>query len=357
MPNGKRVKAYYAYDVVSGCVVGYAYSRVKTRDLFLDCMRNMFQTLDRNGFYMPAEVEVEHHLVESFADGLMKAGNVFPLVRWCNPGNSREKRAEHLNRAKKYGVEKRMQSGVGRWYAKLEANRPRVEKVYDEHNDTYHEKSYGYEELVADDIASIGAFNHMLHPNQKMYPGMTRWDVLCGRQNPDLRPVDKAVLYRWIGEHTETTIRQNMYCTVNHRAYRLPSPRVIEKLAPRDLRVDAYWLAGEDGTVSEVYLYQRGEYICTCGLLARYNESGAERTAADAAAYLEQSKYVSQFDKMMRDGKIQKVSVQPSGESKELECATAAAVASLHPVSPLPDDDYSEYMDVSSYGRHAVESL
>ena len=44
---------------------------------------------------MPAQVEVEHHLVNNFADGLMKAGVVFPFVRWCNPGNSQEKRAEH----------------------------------------------------------------------------------------------------------------------------------------------------------------------------------------------------------------------------------------------------------------------
>lgn len=50
----------------------------------------MFQTLDRNGMYIPAELEVEHHLVSDFADGLMQAGTVFPLIRWCNPGNSRE---------------------------------------------------------------------------------------------------------------------------------------------------------------------------------------------------------------------------------------------------------------------------
>ena len=93
MKDGNRVKAYYAYDVVSGAVVGYAYNRYKTTELFLDCMRNMFQTLDRNGMYIPAELEVEHHLVSDFADGLMQAGTVFPLIRWCNPGNSREKRA------------------------------------------------------------------------------------------------------------------------------------------------------------------------------------------------------------------------------------------------------------------------
>ena len=111
--------------MVSGAVVGYAYNRLKTAELFLDCMRNMFRTLDRNGMYIPAELEVEHHLVKDFADGLMQAGTVFPLIRWCNPGNSREKRAEHFNRQKKYGVEKRSQAGIGRWWARLEANRPK----------------------------------------------------------------------------------------------------------------------------------------------------------------------------------------------------------------------------------------
>lgn len=354
MPNGQRVKAYYAYDVVSGAVVGYAYNRLKTRDLFLDCMRNMFQTLDRNGFYMPAELEVEHHLVENFADGLMKAGVVFPLIRWCNPGNSREKRAEHFNRAKKYGVEKRLQVGVGRWYARLEANRPKVEKVYDEQNNTYKEKSYSYEELVADDIRAIHEYNNQLHPNQKMYPGMTRWDVLAGRQNPDLRPFDKAVLYRFIGNQTTTTIKQNMYCTVHYQQYRLPSPAEIEKLAPRNMKVDAYWLPDADGNVKEVYLYQNGEYICTCGLLERYNEATAEQTDSDRAAYTEQAKYVSQFDKMMKDEKIRKVAVMRSSDAREIEQVEARVVP--HPIGQ-PDEDYSDYMDTARYRREAVGKL
>ncbi|MDE6721742.1 MAG: hypothetical protein K2J84_06310 [Bacteroidaceae bacterium] len=354
MHNGQRVKAYYAYDVVSGAVVGYSYNRLKTRDLFLDCMRNMFQTLDRNSFYMPAELEVEHHLVENFADGLMKAGVVFPLIRWCNPGNSREKRAEHFNRAKKYGVEKRLQVGVGRWYARLEANRPKVDKVYDEQNNTYKEKSYSCEELVADDIRAIQEYNNQLHPNQKMYPGMTRWDVLAGRQNPDLRPFDKAVLYRFIGEHTSTTIKQNMYCTVQYQQYRLPSPEVIDRLAPRNMKVDAYWLADGEGNVKEVYLYQNGEYICTCGLLERYNEATAEQTVADHAAYTEQAKYVSQFDKMMKDGKIQKVVVMKNEDAREIEQVEARVVS--QPVEQ-PDEDYSDYMDTARYKREAVGSL
>jgi hypothetical protein len=356
MTNGRRVKAYYAYDVVSGAVVGYAYNRLKNHDLFIDCMRNMFQTLEINGFYMPAEVEVEHHLVEDFADGLMKAGVVFPLVRWCNPGNSREKRAEHFNRNKKYGVEKKLQVGVGRWYAKLEANRPKVEKVYDEQNDTYKEKTYSYEELVADDIRAIQEYNHQMHPNQKMYPGLTRWDVLKNRQNPDLRPIDKAVLYRYIGNCTSTTIKQNMYCTVQYRQYRLPSPSEIGKLATRNMKVDAYWLPDSKGKVSEVYLYQNGDYICTCEQLERYNEATAEQTDADRAAYTEQAKYVSQFDKMMKDEKIQKVVVMRREDAEAIEHVEAHA-ALITPDGWLPDDDYSEYMDTARYKRDAVGSL
>jgi len=354
MHNGQRVKAYYAYDVVSGCVVGYAYNRLKTRDLFLDCMRNMFQTLDRNGWYIPAELEVEHHLVATFADGLMKAGVVFPMIRWCNPGNSREKRAEHFNRAKKYGTEKRLQVGIGRWYAALEANRPKVEKVYDELNNTWREKSYAYEELVADDIRAINDYNHQLHPNQKMYPGMTRWDVLAARQNPDLKPWDKPILYRYIGEHTQTTIKQNMYCTVQYKQYGLPSPREIEKLAPRNMKVDAYWLADADGNIGEVYLWQNGEYICVCKQVERYNEATAEQTDADKAAYTEQAKYVSQFDKMMKDEKIDKVAVIPKGDDIIPETIDASPVE----VKTLPqeDEDYGEYMDTRRWANAGVAS-
>ena len=354
MKDGNRVKAYYAYDVVSGAVVGYAYNRYKTTELFLDCMRNMFQTLDRNGMYIPAELEVEHHLVSDFADGLMQAGTVFPLIRWCNPGNSREKRAEHKNREKKYGVEKRTQVGIGRWWAKLEANRPKEEKVYDEKNNTYKVKAYSYEELVADDIRAILTFNAQPHPNQKRYPGMSRWDVLCAHQNPNLAPWDKAVLYRFIGQHTETTIRQNTYCTVMYNQYGLPSPEIIEKLEPRNYKVDAYYLPDADGTINEVYIYQNGRYIATCKPVARYNENTAEQTEYDKAAYTEQSKYVAQFDKMMKDGKIKRVGILAKEEAKLITEVQAEAV-------PLPtqaeEEDYSAYMDISAFEHDAVAKI
>lgn len=353
MHDNTKVKAYYAYDVVSGAVVGYAYNRKKTRDLFLECMRNMFQTLDRNGMYVPAELEVEHHLVGDFADGLMQAGVVFPLIRWCNPGNSREKRAEHFNRAKKYGVEKRSQQNVGRWYASLEANRPRVDKVYDELNNTYKVPTYSYEQLVADDISAINEYNDQLHPNQKRYPGMTRWDVFCKCQNPNLEAWDKAVLYRYIGDHTETTIRQNAYLTVRYNQYRLSSPEIIERLAPRNYKVDAYYLADADGNISEVYIYQNGRLIDTCWKVKRYNEAIAEQTEDDRKAYTDQAKYVAQFDSMIKAGRISRVGVSRKDIAKAVRDAEAVAVE----IAPREEDDYSEYLDVARFAADGAAKL
>ena len=350
MADGNRVKAYYAYDVASGCVIGYAYNRLKTADLFLDCIRNMFQLIDRQGWNCPAEVEVEHHLVSNFADGLIRAGVVFPFVRWCNPGNSQEKRAEHFNRAKKYGVEKRTQVGIGRWYARLEANRPKVEKVYDQYNNTYKEATYTYEQLVAEDIQAIATYNSQLHPNQKMYPGLTRWQVLCENQNPNLSPVGKALLYRFIGERTRTSIRRNMYCTVRGVKFGLPSPELIARLAPNDYAVEAFYMPDADGNVSEVYLYQDNNFIATCAPIGLYSEAAAEQTEEDAQNYQEQSKYVAQFDAMIRREKIQKVKILPCDMPTERpEIVEAAPVVE----ADLPDE-FSFDID---YARKAKQDL
>ena len=350
MADGNRVKAYYAYDVASGCVVGYAYNRLKTADLFLDCVRNMFQLIDRQGWNCPAEVEVEHHLVGNFADGLMRAGVVFPFVRWCNPGNSQEKRAEHFNRAKKYGVEKRSQVGIGRWYARLEANRPKVEKIYDEFNNTYKEATYTYEQLVTEDIRAIATYNNQLHPNQTMYPGLTRWQVLCENQNPNLSPVDKALLYRFIGERTRTSIRRNMYCTVRGVKFGLPSPELIGRLAPNDYAVEAFYMPDAEGNVSEVYLYQGNNFIATCAPIGLYNEATAERTGEDVQNYLEQSKYVAQFDAMIRREKIQKVKLLPCDMPTD-----KAEVVEAAPVIPAEDPDEFEF-DID-YAQKAKQDL
>lgn len=338
--DGTRVKAYYAYDVASQCVIGYAYNRDKNRDLFIDCVRNMFRLIYKNGFCLPAEVEVEHHLVNTFADGLMKAGEVFPIVRWCNPGNSKEKRAEHFNRLKKYTVEKNKHTGIGRWYLKLEANRTIVNKVFDEKNNTYKEPTYDYDTLVADDIADIQEYNNALHSDQKKYPGMTRWEVLCEMQNLDLEPIDKMVVARYIGECTSTSIRHNQYVTVQFSKYALPAPEVMRLLSPNNYKVNAYYIPDENGLIKEVYLFQDNDFICCCQQIVRYNEATAEQTDIDKNSYTEQAKYVSHFDKMVKDNRVPKVTVIKNETMEAIEEVIPKLVEEI-PVTNL-EDNYEE---------------
>ena len=135
---------------------------------------------------------------------------------------------------------------------------------------------------------------------------------------------------------------------------RTAQPGNHRKAGAEELQVDAYYLPDADGTINEVYIYQNGRYIATCKPVARYNENTAEQTEYDKAAYTEQSKYVAQFDKMMKDGKIKRVGILAKEEAKLITEVQAEAV-------PLPaqaeEEDYSAYMDISAFEHDAVAKI
>ncbi len=332
----KRVKAYYAYDVASGCRVGSAYSMDKNEQLFLDCLRDMFAFCDREDLGTPLEVEVENHLVKQFEYEL---NQIFPLVHFCAPGNSQEKRAEHFNRFVKYQIEKNNHPGIGRWWLKSKYNRIGVDKV----DDQFLETLKPADRLIVEDIQDTIEYNNSLHPNQDKYPGMTRLQVLKVNVNPALPQINKSYLYRYIGYETTTSIRRNQYVQVQYANYQLPHPAVLERLAANNRDVTAYYIPEADGNISEVHLYQNGEYICTCEKLETYNEAQAERTEADELAKLKQDKYVAMFDNYSKAdlGKLKTRNKVEIDTTKEVE---------VMPDEPIPaplaggleDIDYSQ---------------
>lgn len=306
-----RPKAYYAYDVASQCVVGYAYNRNKSVDLVVDCFRSMFRMIDRKGWGCPAQVEVENHLMSQWRDSFLKAGVLFPFVRFCAPMNSQEKFAEVLNGAKKKRIEHRNHLGIGRFYAKLRQNRTESKKIFDELNDTYVDKTYyTWDELIAEDMRDIAEFNNTLHPNQKKYPGMTRWEVLESNMNPMLRPVDKSILARFIGEKVSTSIRRNSYCRVGYTDWWLSDISVIEKLAPNDYKVEAYCLTNEENEITDVYIYQNEMLIDKLENVGTYNTAVAERTERDDAIFVEQRKRIARFNQYMEDNAIEPIAIE-----------------------------------------------
>ena len=345
-----RPKVYYAYDVTSQCVVGFSYNRNKNVDLVVDCFRSMFRLIERRGWGCPAQVEVENHLMSQWKDSFLKAGVLFPFVRFCAPMNSQEKYAEPLNGAKKRSIEHKNHLGIGRFYAKNRAYRTESKKVFDALNDTYEDKQYySWDELISDDMRDVLEFNNSPHPNQKKYPGMTRWEVLEANMNPTLQPIDKSVLARFIGEHVKTSIRRNSYCRVAYTDWWLSGTEVIEKLAPNNWEVDAYYLTTEEGEITDVYIYQNDMLVDKLQNVGTFNTAEAEQTDEDKAIFVEQQKKIAGFN-----GYIQNNAISGVGVSKPQPMIEKAVEAEeLPPVDDMPVDDYVVAED---YSQKAIEN-
>jgi hypothetical protein len=306
MANGQRVKAYYAFDVASGAIVGYAFSREKNTALVTSCFTNMMRNLDKLGIGIPLELEVEHHLMEQFTETLLRENAIFKHVRFCAAGNSQEKRAEHFNKKFKYGSERKHMDGmIKRFYAKSEAYRPaKIEKVFDEKNNTYKFKAETYEDIISQELAAIEAYNNETVGDT----GLTRIQYLSQRVNKQaMASYDRALLAKLIGEKVNCSIVRSQYVRARHTQYVLPSPRVISSLQPNNYEVTAYWLEYED--TNQVYLYQGDTFICAAKKVARFNEAIVERTEEDMTAFKDQMAYIGDFKEMMaeKSGKLSKV--------------------------------------------------
>lgn len=339
----QRVHAYYAYDVVSQCVVGASYARMKDESLVVDCFRDMFRLIEKHGWGMPAGIEVENHLMSQYKDGFLQAGVAFPFVHFCAPQNSQEKYAEAMNGAKKRSVIHKNHEGIGRFYGKGKW-RTESQKISDETNELYEDKEYfTWEQLVADDRRDNDAWNNSPHPNQKKYPGMTRWEVLMSNINPTLKPLDKLTLSRYIGERVETSIRRNSTVRVAYCDWWLSDTSVLEKLQPNDYKVTAYYLPDEQGNPTDVYLFQGDRYIDQVEKVETYSRVMAEQTDDDVANYIEQQKKISKFGKYVRDHAIAKAAIlqkepesPPEDEDLEVELPTIEEEAA---VPDLPDTE------------------
>jgi len=329
----QRVHAYYAYDVVSQCVIGASYGRKKDQMLVVECFRDMFRLIARHGWGMPAGIEVENHLMTEYKDGFLQAGVAFSWVHFCAPLNSQEKYAEPLNGAKKRSVIHKNHEQIGRFYGKGKW-RTESRKVSDETNDTWEDKEYfGYEQLVADDKADNYEWNHALHPDQKKWKGMTRWDVLVSRVNPTLKPMDTLTLSKYIGEKVETSVRRNSTVRVCYADWWLSDASVLEKLEPNNMKVEAYYLPDEEGRPTEVYLFQGERYIDKVKRVETYNRVMAEQTEDDEAKFVAQRKEIAKWGKYMRDNAIAPVGVA----RREPEASVTPVEAA--PLPPLPSED------------------
>ena len=345
--GNKWVYKYMATDVVSQYIFRPAYILGKpTEQTVYESFRNMFCELSQMGLPMPGELEVEHHIMSNF----QWLPEVFRFVRFCQ--SPTEKRAEHAIRRLKYGAAKDMGQTRGRWYAKHEAYRSVRFKI----NGDYPEPEFDPRRLIEDDIAAIDAHNNELHPDQKRFPGKTRKQVLMENFNPSLQAIDPSYLYRFIGNKTETSIRNNDYCQVDLQRFELKDFACLQRLKPNNRTVTAYWLPDEQGNVNAVYLYQGDTYIGEADNLEQftYNECAAERTAEDEAKMLHQAKRAAHFDRLIKERR------QDIPKIGKIDTNTARYIQSV-PVDIVVEEneqpvnyDGDEFAD---YASQAINSL
>jgi hypothetical protein len=305
LSDGGHVYAYYAYDVMSGMLIGAAHSLKKDENLFLSCLRNMYHNLSDWGMGWPLEGEFENHLCGKYKDTILKPGNLFKYVTFCAPSNSQEKRAEHFNRIKKYGTEKRSQNNIGRHYARLEANRTEGDRYYNEEKDKYEYKykTCTYAQLVADDMQAIEEYNSSLHRDRNRYAGQSIREAFFARVNPDMLPMDSQRVFYYLGERQQTAIARNQYISLQYAKYWISAPDALELLQPNNYSVEACWMRDREGVaMSEAYIYQGGRFISGVCRLKAFNEAKAEWTEADTLAKRAQDAYIGSMKECVSAG-------------------------------------------------------
>lgn len=343
------VYKYIAVDVVSGYYFRPAYVVGKPNEQTVyESFRNMFCELAELGLPMPGELEVEHHLMSN----IPWLGDVFSFTRFCQ--SPTEKRAEHNIKSLKWGSAKDMGHTRGRWYAKHEAYRCVRNKV----DGDYTEPTEQPQTIVADDLADIERHNNELHPLQKTFPGMTRRDVLMKCYNPDLQPIEPSYLLQFIGNETETSIRNNDYCAVNNEEFELVDFNALRRLKPNNYSLMAYWLPEADGSVKRVYLYQDGIYVGEAVNRGDtdYNECAIERTDTDRDNMLHQEKRAAKFDKFVKErrAELTKIGRVAAEQSVTIAAVPTDIVLEEH---EQPANYEADEFTTDNYAEMAINSL
>ena len=354
MKGNERVHAYYAYDSVSECVIAASYGRKKDETLVDECFREMFRLIKRRQWGMPAGVEVENHLMPRHKDGLLAEGVVLSRVRFCAPQNSQDKQAEPLNGAKKRKIIHKNHEEVGRFYGKGKW-RTYQKKVSDDTNALWEDKRYyTFEEMVANDRADNLEWNNTLHPDQKTYPGMTRWEVLISNINPNLRPYDELTLARYLGMKVETSIRRHSTVKVRYADWWLSTPEVLGWLKPNNYKVTAYYLPDENGEAQDVYIYQGDRYLDKVEKVETFNRVMVEQTEEDKAKFARQMQKIEQFKVYLDRNAITRLGIAPRSKEPEPDVEEVIQM----PVTTVNDDDFmDEYMPAMSAKERAAQAF
>jgi hypothetical protein len=126
---------------------------------------------------------------------------------------------------------------------------------------------------------------------------------------------------------------------------------VLEKLAPNDYKVDAYYLRDEKGEITEAFIFQNDVLVDELQNIGTFNTAASEQTESDEAVFVAQRKKISEFNSYVgarainRVGVIKKTPKRADDEAEEL-------IAKIEPI-----EEPVEEMQMYDYASRALASL
>ena len=290
----KRVVGYFTADACSTAIIGWAFARPKMREddpngkglnLIFDCFRNTFEQLEYYGVNMPAEVEVENHLMSNLKETTLKEGNLFPFVRFAAAENPQEKSIEGFFRILRYKYERKIKGFRARPHARSEFNQSRPNEEHIE---------YSFEQICEMAIEHILEYNNDLHPNQKKFPGKSRIEVFLEYQHPKLQPINWRDVARWIGFSVKTSVNRGEV-RANNQKFLLPSPELMDKTGMGS-ECTAYWFKHQAGEENTIYLYRKDEFICEMTTKPTFHKARIEQDERDFEAMARMQSFTNKID-------------------------------------------------------------
>lgn len=289
-PDGKRVWFYNAIDLGSEAFTCWVYGDSK-EGIITEFYRQLVRNYHEWGFALPAEVEAEMSLNSSFTETFLREGAMFQYVR-IEANKARAKRIERYNRTLRYEYEKDREGWLARPHALSEANQAGV--------DTQKVPRVPYEKIVEGCLSDIERWNNAPHA---VHTEMSRWEVFCEMQNPDLQATNYLGFLPHIGRKTPSSVnlgiihfRNAEYLLGEDGKVALGSKLIglMKRLEGKD--IDICWLDANDGSTLKALIYHDGQYVCEAVGKPRYNRATIERTPEQEEARRVMSSYQATID-------------------------------------------------------------
>src|SRR3569833_1553365 len=243
MPNGNRVWFYNGIDLGSEAFTCWVHGDTK-EGIILEFYRQLVRNYAEWGFIIPAELEAVASLNCSFTNTFLREGALFQHVR-IEANNARGKRIERYFGSLRYEIEKDREGWLARPGAQRESNQAAVpvEKV----------PRIPYSEIVENALTDIETWNNQPH---SVHTHMSRWQVFCDKQHPDLKPTNYAAILPYIGYKTDTScnvgiIRLNRqeFLLGNDGKICLGANLINLMKQVEGINIDVYWLDDNHGAV------------------------------------------------------------------------------------------------------------